>query len=223
MDIKNIIKSNQNYFEDFITRATHHSNGIEGNTLSMAETYAIIFNKDDVKITAQPREFYEAINHKLALDFILNSMNDISEKNIIRIAKIVNTNINEIDGYRKTQVFISGAEHIPPAPNMIKQQMMYFLHNYNNTIFDDIFIKIANAHIEFERIHPFDDGNGRTGRLLIWYELIKNNICPAIITKENKIDYINLIERQDVNALADMLKELSNNELERIKIFQNSI
>lgn len=52
-----LIRTNQAYFEDFITRATHHSNRMEGNTLSMAETYAIIFNREDVKITAQPREF----------------------------------------------------------------------------------------------------------------------------------------------------------------------
>ena len=223
MNIKEFIKGNHDYFEDFFTRATHHSNGIEGNTLSMAETYAIIFNQKNIKVNAEPREFYEAINHKYAIDYILNDMcDDMTERDIIAIAKTVNKNINEIDGYRKTQVFISGAEHIPPAPNMLKQKMMYFLHNYNNIVCDTIFEKIATAHIEFERIHPFSDGNGRTGRLLICYELLKNNIAPAIINKDNKMEYLKYIENQDVQGLAHLLSVLSSNEEERIAIFAES-
>lgn len=220
LNIKDLILNNQEYFEDFITRATHHSNGIEGNTLSISETYAIIFNQKNIKISAEPREFYEAINHKYALDYIFKNMNEtLSEKNITSIAKIINKNINEIDGYRKTQVFIRGAEHIPPVPNTINQQMLYFVYNYNNTMYENIFDKIAATHIEFERIHPFSDGNGRTGRILINYELIRNNIPPAIIMKDNKIDYIKCIENQDITSLSKLLSELSIKEKHRIKIF----
>ncbi|WP_317856000.1 Fic family protein [Chakrabartyella piscis] len=220
MNIIEFIRGNREYFEDLTTRATYHSNGIEGSTLSMAETYAIIFNQKNVKVTAEPRELYEAINHKYALDYMFNRMSDsLTENDIISLAKIINKNINEIDGYRKTQVFIRGAEHIPPAASNLKQQMMYFVYNYNNTSYQDIFEKIATNHIAYERIHPFSDGNGRTGRLIMWYELLKNDFAPAIITKDNKLEYINYIANSDVTGLANMLRELSENEVERIKIF----
>ena len=67
MNYLDFIKTNHNYFEDFITRNTYHTNSIEGSTLSYAETYAIIFNDNSFKINAQPREIFEAINHKYAL------------------------------------------------------------------------------------------------------------------------------------------------------------
>lgn len=125
MDIGKIIKNTQGYFEDFITRRTYHSNAIEGNTLSYADTYAIIFNDNDFKISAAPREIYEAINHKYGIDYILKEAEqkaDLTEKMIKDIAIIINRNISEISGYHSVQVRIRGAEHIPPAPFEVPQE-----------------------------------------------------------------------------------------------------
>lgn len=160
MDIKKNIFNNQQYFEDFIARSTYHSNAIEGNTLSYAETYAILFNDNDFKVSAKPREIYEAINHKYAINYVLNNLeNDLTESMIIEIGKRINKNISDISGYRKVAVGIRGAEHIPPKPAQIPQMMMYFVYNYNHTEYDDIYSKIAQTHIQYERIHPFEDGN----------------------------------------------------------------
>lgn len=67
MDVIKFTREHRTYFEDFVTRGTYHSNAIEGNTLSYAETYAILFNDNSMKVTATARELYEAINHKYAL------------------------------------------------------------------------------------------------------------------------------------------------------------
>ncbi len=217
MNIKDYIFRNQEYFEDFITRSTYHSNGIEGNTLSYAETYAILFNDNEFKVSAKPREIYEAINHKYAVNYILNHLDEeLSERIIKDTAIMINRNISEISGYRTVPVRIRGAEHVPPAPAQIPQQMMYFVYNYNHTEFDSVYQKLAQMHLQFERIHPFEDGNGRTGRLLLNFELIKNNLAPVVIPKEQRSDYFEMLGNNDSTALEKFLEELSCLEQERI-------
>jgi Fic family protein len=220
MKIRDFIFENRDYFEDYITRSTYHSNGIEGNTLSYAETYAILWNDNSFTVNTQPRELYEAINHKYALNYVLNNLDqDLSESMIKHIAITINKNINEIDGYRKGPVFIRGAEHIPPAPDQLPQLMMYYVYNYNHTAYDGIFEKIAATHLEFERIHPFSDGNGRTGRLLINYELLRHDIPPVVIPKDERTSYFDMLSSNDQQSLSRFLKTLSIREYERLKKF----
>ena len=97
------INSNFSYFQDFISRSTYHSNAIEGNTLSYAETYAILWNDNSFKVSAEPREWYEATNHKYALSYVIESAaakEDLTEAFIQKVGIMINKNIKEIDGYR---------------------------------------------------------------------------------------------------------------------------
>lgn len=222
MKIIEFLKINEKYFEDFITRSTYHSNAIEGNTLTYAETYALLFNDNKFKIEKKtPREIYEAINHKKALEYVLDKINSDYKELTLGFIKelgiIINENISDIEGFRTVQVIILGASHIPPSPEKVPNLMNYFIANYNNDISENIFDKIAKYHIEYESIHPFQDGNGRTGRLLINYELIRNNLAPAIIDVENRTEYYDLLQTKNEKALSEWLEKLSNQELERMK------
>lgn len=222
MKILDFIMTNNSYLEDFITRSTYHSNAIEGSTLSYAETYAILFNDNSFKINnTEPREIYETINHKKAMLILFDKLQsndlELTEQFIKNLNETINQDIKNTKGYRTVPVMIRGSEHIPPAPENVPNLMMYFIHNYNQTLEEDIFYKIARYHIEFENIHPFEDGNGRCGRLLINFELLKQDIAPIVIPKEERTHYFEYLRNQDIVGLANFLKELSNQELERLK------
>lgn len=222
MAILEFILNNNDYLEDLITRSTYHSNAIEGSTLTYAETYAILYNDNSFKIEGkEPREIYEAINHKKALELVfknLQSDDGFDEKFIKNLNETINRDIKDIEGYRTVQVFIRGSEHIPPAPEKIPNLMTYFVYNYNHNE-GDIFTKIARYHIEFEKVHPFEDGNGRTGRLLLNYELLKNNLYPVVITKEDRVKYFEFLKNNDSTGLAEWLRNLSIEEKERMEKF----
>lgn len=222
MDILEFILSNKDYLEDLITRSTYHSNAIEGNTLTYAETYAILYNDNRFKIEGkEPREIYETINHKRALELLFNNLQnskELDERLIKKLNEIINRDIKDTEGHRTVQVFIQGSEHIPPEPEKIPNLMLYHIYNYNHDE-QDIFSKIAKYHIEFEKIHPFEDENGRTGRLLINYELLKNDLPPVIIAKEDRVKYYELLKNNDSTDLAKWLKELSIEEETRMKKF----
>lgn len=226
MKIIDFIIENQEYLEDIITRSTYHSNAIEGSTLTYAETYAILFNDNSFKINnKEPREIYEAINHKKAMlilfDKLKNNKIDLEEHFIKQINEVINQDIKDAKGYRNVKVMIKGSDHIPPSPEQINNLMMYFVYNYNHDKTADIFYKIANYHLEFESIHPFEDGNGRTGRLLINFELLKNNIPPIVIPKEERTKYFEFLRNKDIEGLANWLKTLSESEKNRIESFKS--
>ena len=222
MSILEFILKNNDYLEDLITRSTYHSNAIEGSTLTYAETYAILYNDNSFKIGGkEPREIYEAINHKKALELVFKNLQNNDEFNegfIRKLNETINRDIKDTEGYRTVQVFIRGSEHIPPAPEKVPNLMTYFIYNYNHDE-QNIFYKLAKYHIEFEKIHPFEDGNGRTGRLLLNYELIKNNLPPVVISKDDRVKYFEFLKNDDITGLAEWLRELSNQEKERMEKF----
>lgn len=215
------IKRNKPYFEDFITRSVFNSNRIEGSTLSLPETYSIIFdNKNKIEVKTTERERNEAINLKYAYSFILKNVdNNITVDMIKKVAKFINKNIKDIDGFRKTQVFIKGANDVTPRSEQVPMLIGELIYKKGKNKKEDVFDYIARFHIDFEHIHPFEDGNGRTGRVLIAKELLSRGFAPVVIPYSRRAEYINYLDEKNVNKLSQMLKELNKEEKDRMNKF----
>lgn len=221
MKFTDAIKESKEYYENFITRSVNDSNRIEGNTLSYVETYAIIFNDNSFTLkNAKPREIYEAINLKYALTEslrILNTeQNEMSASFIIRINEIINKNIKDTSGFRKIPVFINGADFVPCAAADVPRRMQELLYLYR-TDQRPLLERIADFHIQFEYIHPFEDGNGRTGRVLINHELIRNNETPIVIPQMRRTEYFEYLSNYDTDSMVRFFKELQEVEEQKIE------
>lgn len=217
------------YFEDFVTRSTFHSNAIEGNTLTLPETYAILWNDNSIEVRVTARELYEAINLKRALTSAMKDREpELRETLIERISTQIGRNISELDDYRRVQVMIRGAEHMPPPPALVRQMMMELVYDYNNDVRSgrEPLAREADFHIRFERSHPFEDGNGRTGRVLLERGMLLSGLASAAITRGRRADYLvlladlTLLAERDVDGLAALLAELSRLEERRIEAFR---
>lgn len=181
--------------EEFIVEYTYNSNAIEGNTLTLRETDMVLRG---LTIDKKPlKDHMEAVGHKEAFDFVRDLVKDnvpISESIIKQIHYLVLADKKEDRGvYRRVPVRIMGAKHEPVQPYLIQPQMEQLLEKYRNSI-EHIIPKLARFHIEFEGIHPFIDGNGRTGRLLVNLELMKAGYPPIDIKFTDRIAYYNAFD-----------------------------
>lgn len=181
---------------------TYESNRIEGNTLTLMETDFVI--NRGLTVSGHPLiEHLEAINHSQAIHYIkdLAKKNEPVSQNIIKdIHSIVLYGINRENAgkYRNVPVFIRGSRHNPPQPYLIEKQMEEFITAYNAFVITGYHPVLIAAflHCELVTIHPFIDGNGRTGRLLMNLELLKNGY-PIVNIKgdpQTRLDYYKSLE-----------------------------
>ena len=156
---------------------TYNSNGIEGNTLTLRETQVVL---EGITVGGKSiKEHLEAINHEKAILFLDDLVKDnepISEWNIKNIHQLILKDIdNENAGrYRKENVTIKGATHIPPDYLKVPELMEKLILTYNTWNEYHPIIQAALLHGELVKIHPFVDGNGRTSRLLMNLVLMNN-------------------------------------------------
>ena len=171
--------------EEFMVEFTYNSNAIEGNTLTLQETAMVL---EGITIEQKPlKEHLEIIGHRDAFQYVESLVKDkveFSEYIIKNIHSLVLMDRAEDRGtYRRIPVRIMGALHEPPQPYLIEAQMHDLVLNHAvRKSKMHIIEAVALLHLEFEGIHPFIDGNGRTGRLLINLELMQYGY-PAIDVK----------------------------------------
>lgn len=214
MEMKNILEMilrRPDIHDQFMLSLTYHTNRIEGSTLSEPETRAILF--DHVSLPHKNLvEQMEVKNHQAALDYLfkyLSANGKVDEAFILRLQGMLLNGIREDAGqYRQHGVRIVGTN--VPTANYVKipSLMNQLIKDICDTK-EEIIPHTAQIHSRFEQIHPFSDGNGRVGRLLIHAMLFKRNIPPAIIRQEKKRFYIESLNRaqlkEDFSALEEFL------------------
>lgn len=175
-----------------IPESVYNSNAIENSTLTIEETEKIILELE-VARKVSVREVYEAKNLARVFEYIRNktSSDDIGEELVLFLHKMLISGINdEIAGrFRKPGEYVRVSTHIAPAPEHIISMVKSTLVDYSSDHISHFLEKIAKFHLEFEHIHPFCDGNGRIGRVLICYQLMRLGFPSIIIRDKEKHDY----------------------------------
>ncbi|MBT3404546.1 Fic family protein [archaeon] len=203
--LKQLKATEENRYEAFVSLFTYDSTSIEGNTLTLQETSQLLFER--VTPRKSLREINEIMNHKKAFDYLLNCEGDLNKKMILNLHKLVVKETlkeeleNQIGKYRTLQVYIRGTEWMPPKPTEVAKEMSYLLSWYtkNKNKLHPL-ILATYFHSAFETIHPFVDGNGRVGRLLMNFVLRKNKYPMINIPSKNKYRYYEGLEESQVNG-----------------------
>ncbi|MDO4775530.1 MAG: Fic family protein [Aerococcaceae bacterium] len=215
----------QKYLDDILVRMAYHSSGIEGNTISLPETVSIILENTLPQKGKSIREFYEIENHKQTFHYLvdlLSGQETISIHALLNIHSLLTDRLQHDKGHFKTQQnAIIGAEFKTATPHETPHLMQQWVDNTNYRLQhadseQTILETLADTHIQFERIHPFSDGNGRVGRLVLLYLSMLYLSAPVVISRDNRAEYMELLANQDVNGLAAMLKQSLDYERERI-------
>ncbi len=210
------------YERAFEIEYTHNSTAIEGNTLTLMETKLVL--EDQISVGGKDlREIYEQVNHQKAFRYVKDCIAKkipLDEKIIKDIHAMLMDHILVGGVYRNVDVYISGAQHTPPSPSEMYHQVKDFYADLTWKGDQLNLIELAAwTHAEFVKIHPFPDGNGRTSRLIMNYQLMANGFAPVSIAKENRLDYFNTLEiyaiEGNITPFAEMIAELEEQQLDR--------
>jgi Fic family protein len=182
--------------EQLVLEWTYNSNAIEGNTLTLKETKVVL---EGITIGGKPmREHFEAINHKEAIEYVESVVagdEPMTQHLIKSIHQLILKNIDNSNAgvYRRENVVISGASHVPPNHVLIAEQMAALVDWYK-TFSGHPIERAARLHVDFVKIHPFVDGNGRTARLLMNFDLMKEGYQPVVIQAADRLSYFQVLD-----------------------------
>ncbi len=198
-------KQRKDLFDRFTVNFTYESNAIEGNSLTLKDVAIVIFENAAIRGKSL-KEIYETRNSRQAVDLLLRKKLSISHESIIKIHKILVKDIDTAMGYKKIPNFIMGRNVETTPPEKVRDEMDKLIAWYNENREKIHPIVLASVfHGRFEKIHPFDDGNGRVGRFLINAILINSGYPPLIIRRTVRTAYMSCLSAFD-NGHHDNLK-----------------
>jgi len=197
-NILNKIMSRVDLIDELSLQITYNSNAMEGSTLSIEDTASVIFDKKTLG-NKTLNEQLEAKNHDKAFRFLLKTLSKkqpLEESLAKKLHNILMVGIRDDAGqYRAHPVRITGS-FVPTANYLKVPQLMKELFMRKRQ--GDFLKNSAYFHANFEKIHPFGDGNGRVGRLLLIGMLLEKNIAPAIIKKKKRPEYYKALQQAQI-------------------------
>lgn len=208
--------------KEFMVSFTYNSNAIEGNTLTLQETALVL---EGITIDQKPlKDHLEAVGHRDAFQYVLELVQrkeTLTERIIKEIHSLVLINQPQDKGvYRRVPVTIMGAKCEPVQPYLVPVRMgQLMVQYYEDLKFTHLVERVAWFHLEFEAIHPFIDGNGRTGRLLVNLELMKAGHPPINIKFTDRKRYYDCFNEYqqtgNPKAMTELFTSCLEEELER--------
>ena len=212
MDAQELI--NNRDLLDFITLyLTYHTNSIEGSTMTVEDVKTVLDDTRAVLANKTITEQMEARNHRAALDFLLDKLNDeganfrwTTDLILQTHLRLTNGIISDAGMFRRYGVRVLGASTARANWVSVPDKIAALVKEMNQ-ITDDPIDQMTKVHAQYELIHPFGDGNGRTGRLFMFIMALQNNLMPPLVTKERKrayYKYLDIADRGDGYELLEL-------------------
>jgi len=197
--------------ESEVYEQVYNSNAIENSTLTIEETEKILLQIDLDRYVSE-REIFEAKNLARVTEYIDNNARDkiLDEKMILFLHKMLIANINDdIAGrFRQGDEYVRVGSHIAPAPSRIAEGIEQLLITYKSSHDKSIVERIARLHLDFETLHPFIDGNGRIGRSLNNYLLIREEYVPINIRFLDRQEYYQAFQEFNRSGKTDTMERI---------------
>lgn len=209
-------------FNGHVVAFAYHSGNIENPNVTYNDTREIFEHDGVTSYTGDLRTLYEIRNAKYANEYFFEAFRQklpLDETFIKELQKRLTLNTydtrrwqkGERPGEYKKGDYVTGKNETGAAPEDVAEEMRELLEDLNDVSNDKALVAAAFFHAKFENIHPFSDGNGRTGRLAMNYFLVLHNHPPIIIHQEDRKEYFDALEawdnEQDLNHLIDFLKK----------------
>lgn len=194
-----------------VAEQVYNSNAIENSTLTLEETEKILLQIDLERFISE-RELFEAKNLARVVEYTDNTAKnrELNEETILLLHKMLIGNIrDDIAGrFRQIGEFVRVANHIAPSPDRIHELLTKAMAEYNADVEAHIVKRIARLHLEFESIHPFVDGNGRIGRVINNYSLIREGYVPINIKFIDRSAYYDAFKEYDLTRNTAIMEDI---------------